>query len=512
MRPHPGGLRWLCAAVLLLPTFHVTAQTSDMSLKLTEDVTWSSLPANLFGYNTNVPATAGGRGQTTPWDDPRMVKVVDELAPSNMRFPGGTLSQFYDWRTQRQVPPHPLGKATPKFMFDIDANQAGFMRLCEQLNMRPVFVFNTLTDTVDSQWQWIESLAKSDGSLPIKHWEVGNEVDALMLPNSDFKHYKGPIQSPEDYITYARDLGNRIHSRWPEAQVAVVGGGPIYLQFPGGSEQGVPEDSSLGLVQWNQKLSADRSFYDAVVYHIYLQSWPQFQHRLKWTPQQRMQWLLGAGDAYPGWLKEHQQKYYGTDKAIWLTEVGMVTWVGNREHKHSAEFAWWSRLAEINFILALIADHGPIEMICKHLLAAPSRKMPVMVIGRGEEIKRVSLNQPLAQMFAHIGQATRGDNIQVADLPIEGVGQFKGRLKLHDQTFANVRAIAMRRDSETTLFLINRSAESARINLPHGSWQGETFVAELEQTDEDVQRLPHNSKASVISLPAYSYTVLRNHP
>jgi len=160
----------------------------------------------------------------------------------------------------------------------------------------------------------------------------------------------------------------------------------------------------------------------------------------------------------------------------------------------------------------LIADHGPIEMICKHLLAAPSRKMPVMVIGRGEEIKRVSLNQPLAQMFAHIGQATRGDNIQVADLPIEGVGQFKGRLKLHDQTFANVRAIAMRRDSETTLFLINRSAESARINLPHGSWQGETFVAELEQTDEDVQRLPHNSKASVISLPAYSYTVLRNHP
>lgn len=51
-----------------------------------------TIPENIFGYNTQ---SIKGPG----WDKAEFISRIAELNPGNFRYPGGTVGNFWDWRT-----------------------------------------------------------------------------------------------------------------------------------------------------------------------------------------------------------------------------------------------------------------------------------------------------------------------------------------------------------------------------------------------------------------------------
>ena len=56
-----------------------------------------TIPENIFGYNTQ---SIKGPG----WDKAEFISRIAELNPGNFRYPGGTVGNFWDWRTERDRP------------------------------------------------------------------------------------------------------------------------------------------------------------------------------------------------------------------------------------------------------------------------------------------------------------------------------------------------------------------------------------------------------------------------
>ena len=502
MRPRPlTTLLTTLALATALP--HATAQST---LTLESGRQWADLPPDIFGYNINIPATAGLHVKKTPWDHPVMAEKIQALSPGNLRFPGGTLSQFYNWRTQRQDPPHPFGKNPPDFVYEIDGNQSGFLALCQEQHITPFFVFNALMDDPQNQWEWALSLEDADGRPRVTHWEIGNEVPEVVMFHE--KDYHGPIRSAEDYAATARTLGSRILGRWPDARVAIVSAAAIQIQ-----QTHVPDTERDEQQHWNTVLGSDRSYYNAIVQHIYLHAWPQFQDRLNWTTPELANWLFSAGDSYPRWINDYLGRYYD-NTPIWLTEVGMVNWEGNAEARQAAEKQWWSRLAEVNFILSLLAERGNIEVVSKHLLAAPRDKMPIQVIADGDELGDARLISPIADMLIPIGEATHGGNsgtaAKIDELAVRGTPSFQGKLRAEGRRFPTVRAITITHRGTEYLFVLNRGPEPMKLQLPGRGWTGQAFHAELETHDDHVAIDELNALGSQpLNLPAYSYTWLK---
>ena len=234
---------------------------SQAGLRIESPTQWQELPPYFFGLDTNIPATAGLHADAAPWDDAKMVAAMKELSIGMLRYPGG-LSPFYNWRTQHQEAPHPFGRKLQDWMLKVHGNQAGFLDLCKQLDIRPVFVFNILQGDPADQREWVDSLVGEDGRPVVTHWELGNEVPDAAIFKKD--RYKGPIQTPQDYIAASKAISEPLLKRWPDLRIAIVGAPPVHIP-----QLHVPKNEKPETREWNEALGADRSYYNAVVQHFY---------------------------------------------------------------------------------------------------------------------------------------------------------------------------------------------------------------------------------------------------
>ncbi len=490
-----------CANDTLAQPIPVPGDAAGSQLEYPGDVRWHTMPRYLFGLDTNIPATAGLHADEAPWDDPRMVEAFRQVRIDTLRYPGG-LAPFYNWRTEHQEPPHPFGRKMQDWMLKVRGNQAGFLDLCQQLDMRPVFVFNLLQGDPADQRQWVDSLVGDDGQPAVTHWELGNEVpDAGIFKKGK---YKGPIQTPEDYVKAAKAIGQPLLARWPDLRIAIVGAPPVHLP-----QIHVPDQEKPETRHWNEVLGADRSYYNAVVQHFYMPPWLNFQEQVNWDHKQRAQWLFALGDAYPRWVTDYHREYYG-DLPLWLTEVGMVNWeLPWGEPRKEAEMAWWSRLCEINYLIALVAHDGPIEMVMKHNAVAPRPHMPIHAVPEDGKLKEANVIFPIGTMIGHIGEATKGGG-RIANIRVPGTSEFDGFLRAEGQKFPTVRLVATQTDTGTHLMVVNRGDHAQSVPLPAGSWSGHVYHAPLQALDDAVKTEQRRvADGQVLEMPAYSFVYLK---
>ena len=126
--------------------------------------------------------------------DPRKAALAKELAPAWLRFPGGTVGNYYQWRTGRlEVPVLPNSAMYTRFMARVAEgsnrlrpkgifveDMAAFAR---QVGAEMVLVPNLETSTVEEQAAWFKHL-KEAGLAP-RRVELGNEfwIAMIMDPN-----------------------------------------------------------------------------------------------------------------------------------------------------------------------------------------------------------------------------------------------------------------------------------------------------------------------------------------
>lgn len=121
------------------------------------------------------------------------VKLLQDMGLAMLRFPGGSLSEFYDWKSGIGAPSSrrtglDYGKNKQKMNFGID----DFLKFCEASNITPFFTIGYSNNTPTTASEIVEycngSLSTPFGSLRaknghpapygVKYWEIGNEIYA----------------------------------------------------------------------------------------------------------------------------------------------------------------------------------------------------------------------------------------------------------------------------------------------------------------------------------------------
>ncbi len=257
----------------------------------------------LHGFNTNM--ITGDYGYL----DPDFVELTKTLAPKTLRFPGGTVGNFYHWEiggfledemastlslklNQRNTGNYvKLQKRRDgKILFD------DFMQLCHTLKITPVVVVNLWTGSPEESAGWVR-YAKDKG-YDVAHWELGNEY---YLP-----HYLNKYPTSATYIKEAKKHAAAMKAVNPDIKISVCAT-PIAFHKEGWLTK-IPQR------KWDEGLAADTSFFDAYSVHVYAYK----AVRDKEIEEMRG-YLLGWIHFAVSDALEYYQKLF-PDKEMWVTE------------------------------------------------------------------------------------------------------------------------------------------------------------------------------------------------
>lgn len=110
------------------------------------------------------------------------IETLKKLNIKTMRFPGGEVSDNYDWRTNTLNNPKrwPYSRKDSDIIDRMDFNE--FMRLQKRLGSEPVIVVNlengfvtgNLEEAAKIAAEWVE-YANVEMGYNVKYWEIGNE-------------------------------------------------------------------------------------------------------------------------------------------------------------------------------------------------------------------------------------------------------------------------------------------------------------------------------------------------
>ena len=210
----------------------LTATISEKSHEIRPDA---------LGYNTS---PVGGQ----EWSDAKYLQTVVTMEPGHLRYPAGTVSNYWDWRTgwfraDSKNLPHGWSKLKPKSYKLEDLKIA-----VDATGATPVLVLNMLTSTLDDQMEMLRAARKL--GLPVEVIELGNEY---YLSSKD---YVAKFPTPQSYGAEASRWAAAIKAEFPDAKVAVAGAA-------------VRASDNARRKTWNAGLYPALKNVDAVSLHVY---------------------------------------------------------------------------------------------------------------------------------------------------------------------------------------------------------------------------------------------------
>src|SRR3972149_6739400 len=218
----PTIIIWLLTFTSIPAQVEVTAQLANHP---------RTIP--LIGFNTNAIH------DIATWTVPAFVDSTAYLNPSILRYPGGTLVSYWDWKTgwiktgitvipaYQNIQPQILVRAD-EFKIGLDA-----------ANSEALMVMNILNSNITYE---LDGLKHGDSlGINIKYVEIGNEhnLNQDMIP-------------PGTYASASKIWCDSIKSVFPNSKICLVGGNP-----PGNPH-------------WNDSIFAHSPDFDALALHVYL--------------------------------------------------------------------------------------------------------------------------------------------------------------------------------------------------------------------------------------------------
>ncbi len=179
----------------------------ETASKASESTVTFDIPNPFTGYNAQML-----RGPS--WRDPGFSTRVKDLHPGVIRYPGGTVASYWDWKTgwlKKDVPLKPAWKNIPENPVKLEDLKFG----CEQTGAEPLFVLNMMTSNLTYQLEMLKH-AESIG-LPVKFVELDNEL----YLGEEF--YSNKFPNGSDYGKVANEWIESIHRQFPGVKIAVVG-------------------------------------------------------------------------------------------------------------------------------------------------------------------------------------------------------------------------------------------------------------------------------------------------
>jgi len=306
-----------------------TTPGSETKIRLVSAGEVRILPERLFGLQA-VPL------YERLTDNAEKEAIAKEMSPAYVRFPGGMVGNYYNWRSgQLELDVKPDSSATYRFYADV-AQQV------KQLHPQGVFIepyyqfsqaigaeidllVNLETSTVAEQVEWFKKM-KDEGILP-HHLELGNEFWLAMLgdPNVLKKWPDAPTTM-------------RVMKEYRDAlQPYTVQGTKFAVQAAASRFNASSSNGKLvfvgSLKKWDEALQPE-PWFDAVTIHLY----PDVDHiagaGLKETLPDNMDKVFPAlmarcDQGVDETISSVEKQLPG--KEIWITEWSGYFWAGAKE-------------------------------------------------------------------------------------------------------------------------------------------------------------------------------------
>lgn len=153
----------------------VKEESFTASVRVTDRVLNTVNPL-LFG--DNIEWVKNGMGFWIPEEKQFDEKLVEELRAAgiaHLRYPGGTLSDYFEWRKaigeNREGITNPFENMRKEYPY---FGPGEFMKICKILNIPGTITLNAGTGTPEDAVAWVEYFQKE--SFPVTAFAVGNEI------------------------------------------------------------------------------------------------------------------------------------------------------------------------------------------------------------------------------------------------------------------------------------------------------------------------------------------------
>jgi hypothetical protein len=280
----------------------LTKPTKIVSLTIKPD-TIGAKPINTGVFGINL-----GFGFARELDkDSGFVQLLREAHPSSLRFPGGTVANFYHPNLpgygykSNEMMPSLMG------LYNLQKTRKenilyNFIRLCKLVNTKAVFCANMLTGSTEETMFVIDELKKNN--IPIAGVELGNEY--CLMP------YRKQFPDANTYIKKIKATAIAIREKYPDLKLIVIAGDAVPLKDM--------NSRSKFMRAWNQVLNKE-NFYDAYTWHTYpscdacdkdIYFDNVYSKNLKSLTHKITQNLYNVGADYA--------QQFGTNRKLWVTE------------------------------------------------------------------------------------------------------------------------------------------------------------------------------------------------
>jgi len=445
------------------------------------------------------------------WSNPDLVARINQLNPSKIRFPGGTVANYWDWQNGGLIRAFREGKADFSRSFSVaDRNYnasklADFARGLKLTNTEPVFVLNMSTSDLESQLEMLR--AAEDLGLAIEYIELGNELYINIPDNRDV------FPQPQDYADEARIWISAIKQEFPTAKIAVVGVVPR------------PE-KPLRVRAWNRSLIPQTlSEADAVVLHIYgghglgkqasqIPTYPFF------TPEDTKTVL---GQPFIRWQEVQSSPQFAIlpkDKQIWITEYNLFESIfGKNKGKQPKIAGSWSHgLYAITMSLLFLSDPR-VEFICNHQLVGSFYFASILPQADNfvDPITKLPLAKPYTLSATGAALSIFGDALEGMDRAVAIAFEHNyPALGLNQFEYPTLYGWMLMNQHQKNSLILNLSDQAKTIevsSLYNEIASYETIFAspqDLITQPDSLKKITGISKGTV-SLPPYSVTKISNN-
>ena len=221
------------------------------------------LRKELYGFNSNMMNGEAG------YLDEDFVALTEILQPKTLRFPGGTVGNFYHWKTSGFLENEmgttlstQLNKRNKGNFVKLRKKRGGkihfddFMQLCTDLDITPIVVVNLWTGSPEESAEWVQ-YSKEKG-YNITHWELGNEY---YLP-----HYANKYPIAKTYMKIAKEHAMAMKAVDPTIKLSVCAS-PVAFHKEGFLIKTAQRKWDEGLAKTTDSTAS--SWFDAFSVHIY---------------------------------------------------------------------------------------------------------------------------------------------------------------------------------------------------------------------------------------------------
>lgn len=197
----------------------------DAFVRVTDTVVNTVRPL-IFG--DNIEWTNSGMGIYLHEENRFDRAVVEEMRKAgitHLRYPGGTLSDYFDWHKavgeDRQPIPNPFSapkKDVPEYPH---FGPAEFMALCRDLDIPGTITLNAGTGAPEDAARWVKYFKEHD--FPVTAYAVGNEIYMMGRGDEEDVPEHPAGKTPEEYIAFYLACHDAVTAVAPDVKLGAIG-------------------------------------------------------------------------------------------------------------------------------------------------------------------------------------------------------------------------------------------------------------------------------------------------